>query len=161
MEIVALQTIEKTLITDFFVEHWGSPEMVISSGTYRCDELDGFAALNEEQQEIIGLITFIVHGEECEVISLDSLREGHGIGSCLLREVESLAVDKGCRQMKLITTNDNLKALGFYQKRGYRLLEILHDAVESAREKKPEIPLVGENGIQICDEILLGKMLFK
>ncbi|TCP29208.1 hypothetical protein EV207_1117 [Scopulibacillus darangshiensis] len=63
--------------------------------------------------------------------------------------------------MKLITTNINLHALGFYQKRGYRIVKIIQNAVPKAREIKPGIPLVAENGIPICDEILLKNTLGK
>ena len=49
--------------------------MVISSGIYDCSELAGFAFMNE-QQTMIGLITYIVREEDCEIISLDSTVEG-------------------------------------------------------------------------------------
>jgi ribosomal protein S18 acetylase RimI-like enzyme len=62
--------------------------------------------------------------------------------------------------LKLITTNDNLQALKFYQKRGFRLMEICQNAVEEARKIKPEIPKVGYYGIPIVDEILLEKRIY-
>ena len=55
--------------------------------------------------------------------------------------------------MWLITTNDNLNALRFYQKRGFELVAVHRHAVDESRKIKPEIPLVGENGIPIRDEL--------
>ncbi|WP_164669510.1 GNAT family N-acetyltransferase [Virgibacillus doumboii] len=158
MNVIAIEDLPKDKIIEFFKLHWGSPEMVISSGIYDCSTLDGFAVLNEEDK-ITGLITYIIENNECEIISLDSIEEGKGIGSLLVREVENLAVKKNCKLVKLVTTNDNLLALKFYQKRGFILSKIIKNAVEKARKLKPEIPLTGNDGIPIIDEIELVKGL--
>jgi len=158
MKIYSVEEIPKNKIIEFFKLHWGSTKMVISSGVYDCSTLDGFAVLNEEGQ-IIGLITYVIKDDECEIISLDSTEEGKGIGTALVKEVENLATKKKCQLLKLITTNDNLLALKFYQKRGFILSKIIHNAVEEARKIKPEIPLIGNDGIPIRDEIELIKVL--
>ncbi|SHI66063.1 GNAT family N-acetyltransferase [Lutispora thermophila] len=158
MKIYAIDNLPKNKIVEFFELHWGSTQMVVSSGVYDCSELDGFAVLNEED-EIIGLITYIIKDDECEIISLDSIEEGKGIGTTLIKEVENLAIKKRCRRVKLITTNDNLLALKFYQKRGFVLSKIFNNAVEKARKIKPQIPLIGNDGIPIRDEIELIKHL--
>ncbi len=131
--------------------------MVISSGVFHCDELDGYAAINE-REEIVGLITYTINKQECEIISLDSLVENKGIGTSLLKKVEEKVLDT-CKLVKVITTNDNIRALAFYQKRGYRLVHIFSNAVEEARKVKPQIPLIADNGIAIRDELLFEKLL--
>ncbi|MGD6802659.1 GNAT family N-acetyltransferase [Rossellomorea aquimaris] len=158
MKIYSVEDIPKNKIIEFFKLHWGSPEMVISSGVYDCSTLDGFAVVNVKG-EIMGLITYIIIDEELEIISLDSIEEGKGIGTSLVQEVENLAIKKRCRLVKLITTNDNLSALKFYQKRGFILSHIINNAVDKARELKPEIPWIGNEGIPIRDEIELIKIL--
>ncbi|WP_269920323.1 GNAT family N-acetyltransferase [Caldifermentibacillus hisashii] len=158
MKIYTTDDLPKNKIIDFFKLHWGSSEMVISSGVYDCSKLDGFAVVNGED-EIIGLITYIMKDNECEIISLDSIEEGKGIGTSLVREVEKLGLKEKCKLLKLVTTNDNLRALKFYQKRGFILSQIFLNAVEKAREIKPEIPLMGNDGIPIRDEIELIKIL--
>ncbi len=107
----------------------------------------------------MGLITYIIEEDECEVISLDSVVENKGVGTLLLQKVEKTVREKGHQHIRLVTTNDNIHALGFYQKKGYRLEEIYRDAVEKARKMKPEIPFLSDNGIPITDEILLVKHL--
>jgi GNAT superfamily N-acetyltransferase len=158
LKILAVEDLPKDKIVDFFKLHWGSPEMVISSGVYDCSTLDGFAVINGGS-EINGLITFIIKDNECEIISLDSIEEGKGIGTSLVLKVEERAIKRSCKLVKLITTNDNLLALEFYQKRGFVLSKLLTNAVEKARKLKPVIPLVGNNGIPIRDEIELKKGL--
>ena len=96
-----------------------------------------------------------------EVISLDSIKEGHGIGTNLMNEVELFAKQIGINKITLITTNDNLNALKFYQKRGYRIIKVIQDAVSKAREVKPSIPIVGNDGIPLHDELELAKLLSK
>jgi ribosomal protein S18 acetylase RimI-like enzyme len=95
----------------------------------------------------------------CEVISIDALEEGRGIGSALLLAVVYAAGSAGCRRVWLITTNDNVNALRFYQKRGFRLVALYPDAVTASRRIKPEIPLVGNDGIPLRDELELEKLL--
>jgi hypothetical protein len=69
--------------------------------------------------------------------------------------VAAAARKKGCRRLTLITTNDNLHALGFYQRRGFELAGIQRGAIGRARELKPSIPLIGQNNIPLRDEIEL------
>ncbi|MDM5248181.1 MULTISPECIES: GNAT family N-acetyltransferase [unclassified Lysinibacillus] len=156
MTVIPIQQLSKNDVLHFFKEHWGTTEMVISSGVYDCSKLDGFAYV-DEQNTILGLVTYIIRHKECEIISLDSIVEGKGIGSLLVQAVEQKAFEQSCTMITLITTNDNLHALKFYQKRGYYLVEVLQNAVEQARAYKPEIPLIGNDGIPIRDEIRLEK----
>ncbi|UQZ57288.1 GNAT family N-acetyltransferase [Bacillus subtilis] len=158
MIIIPNNEIAKHMLTDFFAKQWGTPEMAISSGIFRCDELDGFAAVNESG-EIIGCITYLIDGKDCEIISLDSMIENKGIGTALLQQVEETAKYAHCQRIKLITTNDNVHAMAFYQKRGYQFAEVFPNAVKKARRLKPEIPEVAENGILIRDEILFSKVI--
>ena len=109
----------KQRVIHFFEEHWGSSQMIISSGIYDCAKLVGF--LYEESDEILGLLTYTIHEDALEVISLDSIREGQGIGSKLMHELELLAKKVGLEKITLITTNDNLAALKFYQKKAIAL----------------------------------------
>lgn len=144
-------------LRQFWKENWGD-EFVIARGViYHPDTLDGFVAFEAEQW--IGEITFYLSGNECEIVSLDSLRQGQGIGTLLIEKVIEEASAKGCQRIFLITTNDNLNALGFYQKRGFELVAIHRGAVNESRKVKPGIPLIGNDGIPLRDEIELEMSL--
>ena len=69
--------------------------------------------------------------------------------------VKQKAKVNGCRRLWLITTNDNLNALGFYQKKGFRLVALYPNALEASRKLKPEISLKASNGVPIRDELEL------
>ena len=140
-------------LRQFWIEHWGGEEMISRGTIYRPEQLEGFVV--EDGEEWVGLLTFVLKADECEVMSLDSLREGQGIGSKLIDQITDEARTQGCKRLFLITTNDNLNALGFYQKRGFEIVAIHRGAVNESRKRKPSIPLVGYNNIPLRDEIEL------
>ena len=140
-------------LRQFWIEHWGGEEMVTRGKAYRPEQLEGFVV--EDGGEWVGLLTFAIEDGECEVTSLDSLREGQGIGSRLIDRAMTEARARGCKRLFLITTNDNLNALGFYQKRGFEIAAIHRGAVNESRKIKPSIPLVGYHNIPLRDEIEL------
>jgi len=97
-----------------------------------------------------------IEGDSCEVVMLDSPIPGKGGSSAVLSAIAGVARAAGCRRLWLITTNDNLHALAFYQRRGFAIAALHRDAVTEARRTlKPEIPMIGENGIPIRDELEL------
>jgi GNAT superfamily N-acetyltransferase len=138
-------------------ERWGAPTVVGHGRVYKVAELPGFVALDGDQR--LGLLTYSIEGDACEVITIDSLREGIGIGSALVEAVAKTARETGCRRLWLITTNDNLPMLRFAQKRGFALVAVHPNAVEESRKLKPEISVVGVDGIPIRDELELELFL--
>ena len=141
-------------LRDFWTQQWGSDSMIAHNEIIRYDQVDGFI-----YDDWAGLITFMISGEECEVTSLNSLKEGKGIGTVLINKVLQEAKEKKCHRVFLITTNDNLHALGFYQRRGFELVAIHRGAVNESRKSKPGIPVIGENNIPLRDEIELEIVL--
>ena len=148
-----LQPADRDWVRRFTIERWGA-ETVVGHGTvYHPADLPGFFAL--VKGEPVGLVTYHLAGTDCEIVTIDSLRPGQGIGTTLIAKVEDAARQAGCRRVWLTTTNDNLDALRFYQKRGFVLTALHRGAVERARRVKPELPLVGDHGIPLRDEIEL------
>jgi GNAT superfamily N-acetyltransferase len=137
--------------------HWGTAFVVAHGEVLWPHTLPGFIA--EEDGAPIGLVTYRIEGPACEVVTLASDRPDIGAGSALLAAVEEAARRAGCTRVWLITTNDNLHALGFYQRRGFRLVAVHRDALECSRQLKPTIPLVADNGIPLRDELELEKSL--
>jgi hypothetical protein len=106
------------------------------------------------------MLTYIVSGPAMEILTLHVKRQWAGCGTSLLRAAERIAADAGCRHLVLITTNDNVDALRFYQRRGFRLAELHPGAVDRSRAViKPEISVVGAYGIPLRDELVLNKPL--
>ena len=123
-------------VNDFITAHWGSTDMVIRGLIVDIKKTEGFLLF--DYVSIIGLITYIFDGEECEITSLDSLRENCGIGTALIEKVKVAALQNCCTKLRLITTNDNTKALRFYQKRGFDLVRLYHNSLNTSRKLKPQ-----------------------
>lgn len=125
--------------------------MVVRGEVVEMTVMDGFIAYDKE--DIIGLVTYRIADNECEIMSLDSLRENQGIGTALVNKVVETATKEKCIKVELITTNDNINALRFYQKRGFDMVQLYHNAVDTARSLKPSILMIGDFDIPIKHEI--------
>ena len=153
MEPYRIDQKNRKSVDDFIMKHWFTLDMVVHGEKINLGNADGFYA--SEDNRIVGLITYRIANNEMEIMSLDSLNEKKGIGTSLLDKAIQTAKDVGCLRIMLITTNDNLSALQFYQKRGFDIIKLHHNAVEESRKIKPQIPLIGSNGIPIKHEIEL------
>jgi ribosomal protein S18 acetylase RimI-like enzyme len=157
MEIRRLAAADRSWLDELVAERWGAPVVVSRGRVHRPAELPGFVA--HAGADLFGLLTYEVRGDECEVVTIDSLVEDQGVGSALLAAAKDAAAAAGCRRLWLITTNDNLRALGFYQKRGFALAALHRGALEESRRLKPSIPVVGLDGIPLRDELELELLL--
>jgi DNA-3-methyladenine glycosylase I len=138
-------------------ESWGAETVVAHETVYRPAELPGFVAKSGD--EIIGLLAYHLEGEACEIVTLDAWRASQGVGTALIEAVRQAAGREKCRRLWLVTTNDNLPALRFYQKRGFLIAAVHVNAIERNHRLKPEITLTGMDGIPIRDEIELEMVL--
>jgi ribosomal protein S18 acetylase RimI-like enzyme len=144
---------ERGWLVERLQDSWGAAT-VVSRGRVR----DGSrlpALVCTDGAELVGVATYEVAGAECELVTIDAFRPREGIGTALLAAVAEEAASRGCRRVWLVTTNDNVDALRFYQRRGFRLVAVHVDAIEHARALKPEIPQIGAHGIPIRDELEL------
>lgn len=111
------------------------------------------ALIAEFESRPVGLLVYRIEAGECELAMLLALEPGGGVGQALVGSLRGRAA--GCRQITVTTTNDNLRALGFYQRQGFLLSELRVGAVDEARRRlKPEIPLEND-GIPLRDELEL------
>ena len=119
------------------------------------DVLDasGFIAVDAKANPI-GVLTYASRADGIEVLYLEATRRQQGVGTALLDALFHLV---GGQTVWLVTTNDNVDALRFYQRRGFVIRAVRLGAVTQARESiKPHIGLVGEHGIPLRDEIELA-----
>jgi ribosomal protein S18 acetylase RimI-like enzyme len=143
---------DKQLITDYLKREWGSTLIVLREGElFDLQDEKGFMAYDKDI--VIGLITYRITGHICEILSLNSNIEKHGLGTSLIENVREYAKLNKCDLLRVITTNDNLRAIGFFQKRGFHLVKLYVNAMDYVRKIKPDVPLKGENDIPLNDEL--------
>lgn len=137
---------ERALAIGRLAASWGDP-IIVRGKDWRfdsclilvADRIEGAAAISYAEWPM------------AELVAIEAFTRGGGIGSALLRAL--IGACAGCRAIRLATTNDNLAAIAFYERHGFRLIEIRPAEVDKARRRKPSIPLIGENGIEIRDEL--------
>ncbi len=155
LNIIHIDDTYRNRLNDLLREEWGSLEMVSRGRIFNIGGLPGFIALY--QGELVGAVTFEIakrgNHSECEITSLNSFKQNKGVGTRLIDEVVKYALSFPCQRIWLITTNDNINAIRFYQKKGFRITNIYVGAIEESRKLKPEIPRIGMNNIPIRDEI--------
>ncbi|MFQ5499924.1 MAG: GNAT family N-acetyltransferase [Candidatus Zixiibacteriota bacterium] len=124
------------------VRGWGADFIVTRGRKVYPTEIGGFIAENRE-----------IVGDQCEMVTLDAFEKFSGIGTKLTDAVVRAARNAGCRRLWLMTTNDNLDAIRFYQRRSFTLAAVHINALAESRRLKQAIPEIGQHGIPMRDEI--------
>ncbi len=157
MFILPIGPTNRSEVNTLLQKSWGDLTMITQNHTHYLDQLPGF--VYQKFDSIQGIVTYSIQNQYCEIVSLNSFDQNVGIGSHLLNKVIEVAQQKTCQKVWLITTNDNLNALKFYQKRGFDLVRLNHNAITRLRLQKRMIPLIGLNGIPIRHELVLEHRL--
>jgi ribosomal protein S18 acetylase RimI-like enzyme len=154
MEIRPISAEDRAHVRQVLRQRWGDDLVVAHGEALYPAEHPGFVAGEWE-----GLVTYRIDGDACEVLTIDAFAPGHGVGSALLDAVVGVARDAGCTRVWLVTTNDNLRARAWYERRGFRLVRVDEGAVDRARALKPIPATNAENGLPIRDELELERRL--
>jgi GNAT superfamily N-acetyltransferase len=153
LTIRTAEAADRATVTAILTASWGGTTVVVHGTVVDAAGLP--ALLAERDGTPVGLLTHRSGSRGLEVVTLDAVVPRSGAGSALLAAAAELARSSGARRMWLVTTNDNLDALRFYQRRGLRITEVSPGAADAARAVKPSIPLVGGHGIPVHDELTL------
>jgi len=130
-------------------ERW-SGRVICLKTVYAPDDVEGLALVNHSD-ELVGLVTFHLDGPSGQIVTLDTMVRGRGFGGRLLEVIESKFHSQGIGRAWALMTNENMRAVGLYLTRGYRLIRIHLDAVNRMREHKPKVPVKGYECIPIRD----------
>ena len=149
--ITEISPSDKPAIAKLISESWGSTISISRGRKHEITELPGFIC--KLNNIIAGLITYHIENEECEIATLNCTVEGKGLGTRLIQKVMDKAREQKCTRVWLITSNDNTKAIRFYQRRGFEWVGFHKDAMIKSRKLKPEIPETGNDNIPIKHEI--------
>ncbi len=131
-------------------EYSAGEPLVTGRREYVLSEVEGFAWRADDGRDL-GLVTWFVDGDQAEIVSLHALEQGRRIGARLMDAAEEELRRRGVKTAYITTTNDNLRALSFYVRRGYRLVRLHLGVMDRVRQAKPHVPLVGNDGIPLQD----------
>lgn len=136
-------------------ELWGLP-IVSLEREYTPDDVAGLV-YRDEWGEPQGLITWHIDGRKAEIVTIDAFEQGRHIGGRLLDGAEQELRGRGVKRITIMTTNDNLRAITFYMRHGYRLVGVHLDAMDRVRQRKPDVPAVGHDNLPLQDVMELVK----
>ncbi len=140
-------------------EEWHCPPSVSRGKVIDTTILPGFLYIDNAM--VKGVVTYNIENEECEIVTLNSFEENKGIGTMLINGVLDIAQKSKCKRLWLITTNDDINAIRFYQRKGFDLKAAHINAMELSRKLKPSIPLIGMDDIPIKHELEFEIILSK
>jgi ribosomal protein S18 acetylase RimI-like enzyme len=148
---------DNSWIEEKLKENWGSSIIVTRRKKHELIDLGGFVIENSEKK--LGICLYRIENNECEMVVLEAFEQRKGLGTALLNKLIEKGSSDKIRRIWLITTNDNIDALRYYQKHGFELVCIYRNEIEYSRKMKLEIPMIGNYGIKIKDEIEMEKVL--
>ncbi|MEM7022355.1 MAG: GNAT family N-acetyltransferase [Pseudomonadota bacterium] len=138
----------------------GGPMMVSRGRLYDLRAHPAVIVWHEKRR--CGLAVYHLTEGELEVLAIRALTKYRGAGSTLLAEMERIARNCECASICLCTTNDNLDALRFYQRRGFTVRAYSVDGFREVlriKGRNAEQSHAGQHGIPIRDVIELSKPL--
>jgi GNAT superfamily N-acetyltransferase len=106
-------------ISEFLRQRWHTTIIVVHGEVIDAAALP---ALIDENHR--GLATYRLHGRDAELVTLDAVPAGAGIGTALIEALSTRLRGEGCERLWVTTTNDKLAALRFYLRRGFRLIQV-------------------------------------
>jgi len=136
-------------------------QQIVSNGVlHTLSDYDAVVAYAGNQR--VGFAVFRLDLPEAELLAIRAVAQWGGVGTQLIRNVEERVKAKGAQTLWLCTTNDNISAIQFYQRRGYRFRALHTGEFQNVLRIKgidPETPVVGQNNIVIRDELVFEKSL--
>ena len=153
-EATAADSIEIKALMD---RDWGGEPLVVRGEKYFPSAMPGLISRRDGRLE--GFLFYNIDNRGLEIIVFEIFEKFRGLGTRFLDRVKEIARSRGITRIFLMTTNDNLDALRFYQKRGFHLCALHVNSVEVSRKMKPTIGHVGDYGIPVRDELDLELIL--
>jgi hypothetical protein len=150
-----LEPVDREFIQKRWEQTWGLPVVSIDRN-YTPEDVSGLC-WRDEWGEPQGLITWYIEGDCAEIVTLDAYQMGRHIGGRLLDGAEAELMRRGVRNISIVTTNDNLRAVTFYVRRGYRIVRVDLDGMDRVRRQKPGVPALGIDNIPLRDMLLFQK----
>jgi GNAT superfamily N-acetyltransferase len=141
-------------VSRFLQAQWRTTTTVVHGEVIDTAKLPALMTTNQQ-----GLATYRIRQPDAELVTLNAVPAGAGTGSALIEALVARLQALGCTRLWVTTTNANLSALRFYQRRGFRLVHVWPGAIDAARKIKPSISVLGQHRIAIHDEIELCRML--
>jgi GNAT superfamily N-acetyltransferase len=144
---------DRAFLDELLRLRWSGGALMLRGKIVHPKDVEAIAAYHDGR--LAGVATWRLEGPVIYLATLNNITEQRGVGVALLEATKALGREKGSALLRVIVTNDNLNALGFYQRRGFHIIAVHPGAIDTIRGLLPNIPIMGANRIPIRDEIEL------
>ena len=146
---------ERAAVNDLFHRDFGTTRVSAFDAEHVLADQPTLVALVKDNQ-LAGALAyrFTEDGLQMLALATDPMWQRAGVGGHLVAEAERLAKEAGRQRAAIVTSNDNLPALYFYQRQHYRIASITPGSLINRAAGRP-----GFAGIAVRDEIRLEKDL--
>lgn len=142
---------DRDWIAQTLVQEWTSTTVARLGELVEAAGLPGYVATVDGQR--VGLVLVRVQEQAYEVVAISTTARRRGIGRALMERCFAQARAMGCRRVWLVTTNNNIAAILFYQRLGMDLWALHRHALRVSRQQKPTIPVRDDAGLRIDHEL--------
>lgn len=157
--VLSLRPIEdKSEIAAFMVSTWGSTRMMVAMQVYDVMAIEA-TGLYDSENKLVAFASWALRDKTAYLCALHALVQGKGYARHLLAALMPMLKDKGARTIRAMITNDNMPALAFYQKNGFRFATLYVGGVDAYRTTMPGMITHGYEGIAIHDALELECVL--
>jgi GNAT superfamily N-acetyltransferase len=146
---------DRPAVRTLFESDFGRTKIVAFGEVMDVDQTPALVALMTE--DLSGALAYRLFGDALHVVALatDPMWQRSGVAGHLVAEAELLARRLSLQRIVVATTNDNLPALYFYQRHGYRMTDLVPGSIVAHTGQD----IAGFAGIPVRDEVRLEKKL--
>jgi GNAT superfamily N-acetyltransferase len=148
-----IKPVDQQRLNELLALRWPDQSMIICGEFVRPEDVEGIGAFTEDR--LHGMATWRCHGKIMHIVAVNAFTEVRGVGVALVDAMIEHARALGMVFLRATVSNDNVIALRFYQKRGFRMSALHRGVFDIMRHIKPSIPERGLDGIPMRDEIEL------
>ena len=146
---------DRESVRELFARDFGRTQIVAFGEVMDVDQMPALVAVMT--RDPAGALAYRLLGNALHIVALatDPMSQRSGVGGHLVAEAELLARRLGLKRLIVSTSNDNLPALYFYQRRGYRLTDLVPNSIIALTKHE----VAGFAGIPVRDEVRLEKRI--
>jgi GNAT superfamily N-acetyltransferase len=132
---------------------WPDATLIICGQFIRPEDVEGLGYYSGDR--LHGIATWRSSPRIMHIVAVNAFSEMRGVGGALVDAMAAHGRAQGMGVLRATISNDNIVALRFYQRRGFRITAFHRGIIEAMRNVKPSIPQFGLDGIPMRDEFEL------
>lgn len=150
---------DKEAVHRLLMHRWNDDCIIFGGRAYTSRDFETIGA-HDGEGTLVGIALWTMRGRVALLGAIDSFQPGSGAAGALLERVQQEARGRNAVSLRAVTTNDNVHALVYYQRKGFRLDTLFVGSVDAFRGRdNPNFRRIGFNGLPVRDTLELEMAL--